>query len=444
MTETNEMEREFEEMGVKIERLKKAEKELDSIGNPEFRDKFSKEIAAIKEKLKDPGSVTEVESGLSALKKKLDSGISESQAKEEQAKPPLHFPAELLTIYSTVELIDTGGFARVFKAERKSDKALVATKIPIDLDPAVGKSFLKEIENWQKLDHDNITRLLDFNILPVIYLEMELCSESLRELDKPVVVERAAYIMLEVARGLQYAHSKGIIHRDLKPSNILIKDGIPKISDWGLSKIKSGSRESDMFSFTPKFAAPEQYLPKIFGGTDERTDIFQLGIIFYELATGELPFRSEDDDLKEISFAITNESPVLPSEINADAKAVDDIIMKCLQKKKEERYQRVTDLQADLAGFLGIDFDKSLSLGKSNTEKLQMCTILVEMWAEKDDCHNCIFFLSKLQDFISGDKLREKIQSEIKSLELYASKNTSMKERIPGLEEIILRARMGE
>ena len=365
----------------------------------------------------------------------------------EPVKPPPYFPSELLTIYSSAELIGKGGFARVFRAQRKKDGVAVAVKVPIDLDPAIGKSFLKEIENWQKLDHDNITRLLDFNIMPVVYLEMELCHQNLGELNKPLMLEKAAYIVLEVSRGLGHAHHKGIIHRDLKPSNILIKDDIPKISDWGLSRVKSNSlmstsMKSTSMSFSPLYAAPEQYSPKTFGRSDERTDIFLLGIVLYELVTGELPFRGED--LNEISYAITNETPGFPSEVNPEAKAIEPIILKCLQKNKDDRYTNVIELQTDLADLLGMDFKKSLTRSESQIGKIKLCTDLVEIYGNQGDCHKCMVYLKNLQGFVSGSALKEVIQEEISALDFYGRQEVRITDRIPKLEEIVHRARMGE
>jgi len=546
MAKISDMTREFEEFERNIERLKKVEKELNSLGTREWRDLFRKEIAVTMAKVKDTKNVDEVERELNILKEKLKPGVTISLSKTdfeldawsdvdlvlrnasavparnivvnmpdsvavsglkgltslhggeekrmairlrprdegrvplklsvscedmnraayrreqlidlevepkrridtpEPSKPPPYFPSELLTIYSSPELIGRGGFARVFRAQRKKDGMEVAVKVPLDLDPAIGKSFLKEIENWQKLDHDNITKLLDFNILPVVYLEMELCHRNLAELTKPLLVEKAACIALEVARGLGHAHNKGIIHRDLKPSNILIKDDVPKISDWGLSRVKSKSLTSisvktTSMSFSPLYAAPEQYSPKTFGRSDERTDIFLLGIVLYELVTGELPFTGED--LSEISYAITNEGPRPPSEVNPEAKAIEPIILKCLQKNKDDRYANVVELQADLADFLGMDFKKSLTRSVSRSEKIKLCTDLVEIYGNQGDCHKCLIYLKNLQSFVSGSALKEFIQEEISALEFYARQEVSIADRIPRLEEVVHRARMGE
>ena len=269
---------------------------------------------------------------------------------------PKTFPPELSESYEEVKYIGKGGFARVFKAKRKNGK-IVAVKIPISLDPATGKSFIKELTNWTKLEHPNIVEVHDYNILPIPYFEMELCDFSLADIKKPVEPEKAAWLVFNICEGLKYTHSRNIIHRDLKPQNIMLKDGIPKISDWGLSKVIAESTSATTAMFTPLYAAPEQISRK-FGKPDVRTDVWQLGVIFYELVTGELPFNG--DDAVEIMSAITMDEPVQPSVINPEAKDVESIILKCLEKEQEKRYQSVEELQKDLAKYLQLRYSRSL------------------------------------------------------------------------------------
>jgi len=253
---------------------------------------------------------------------------------------PKTFPAELEHYYHEAEYIGEGGFAWIFSATRK-DGEKVAIKIPKSSDEKTGKLFIREVSNWSTLEHENIAKLYDFNIFPIPYLEMELCDGSLgfgrRDL------KEAISIIYEVAKGLKYAHEKKIVHADIKHANILIKDGKIKISDWGLSKVKR-SESISVSALTPKFAAPEQILGRI----DERTDIWQLGVVFYELVTGKLPFEGEDTDV--INHVI-NDEPVPPSEINPDSKCVEHIIMKCLSKRKEERYQSIDELLGELENY---------------------------------------------------------------------------------------------
>ncbi|WP_456423579.1 protein kinase domain-containing protein, partial [Thermococcus sp.] len=231
---------------------------------------------------------------------------------------PADFLSQLAYKYSDVELIGKGGFARVYRAKRKDGK-IVAVKIPLSLDENTGKAFLREITNWLHLRHPNIVRLYDANILPIPFLEMEYCESSLAKLRKPLPVEVAAYLIFNIAEGLKYAHSKGIIHRDLKPSNILLKGFTPKISDWGLSKAMTETHSTTLASFTPFYASPEQ-TSRRFEKPDHRSDIWQLGVIFYELVTGRLPF--EGDDLIEVVSRIATDEPVPPGELNPEAKEV--------------------------------------------------------------------------------------------------------------------------
>ena len=276
---------------------------------------------------------------------------------------PKTLPPELSDRYVEVEYIGKGGFARVFKAKRKDGK-LVAVKIPISLDEATGKSFIRELTNWTRLNHENIVRIYNYNILPIPYIEMELCDQSLADLPKPMEIEKAAWIIFNIAEGLKYAHAKKIIHRDLKPQNILLKDGIPKISDWGLSKVLAESTSATATkAFTPLYAAPEQIRGE---DKDERTDIWQLGVIFYELVTGELPFKG--DSFVEIGMAIVTKDPIPPSKINPEAKEVEPIIMKCLEKDKNKRYQSVEELQKDSAEYLGMKYRESLKLSVSKRD----------------------------------------------------------------------------
>jgi len=187
-----------------------------------------------------------------------------------------------------------------------------------------------------------------------------------------IEVERATWLIFNIAEGLKYAHKLKIIHRDLKPHNILLSQGIPKISDWGLSKVLAESTTSTTTAFTPYYASPEQISGDF---KDERTDIFQLGIIFYELVTGELPFKG--DNLVEIGMAIATKQPALPSEINPEAKEVENIIMKCLEKDKEKRYQSVKELQEDLADYLKIEYTKSL---RESINKKRFLKVWLLLW----------------------------------------------------------------
>ncbi|OPX73873.1 MAG: serine/threonine-protein kinase [Methanoregulaceae archaeon PtaB.Bin152] len=194
-------------------------------------------------------------------------------------------------------------------------------------------------------------RVSGVNILPVPYVEMEYVPKTLADVHKPLPVRSAARFCRDVARGLLFAHDRGIIHRDIKPHNILVThEGVPKITDWGMSKVMGVTGMPTITGFSLAYAAPEQLAPQTFGETDQRTDIYQIGCVLYELLTGTVPFPG--NDMVKVSALILSEVPKRPSTLNPDALPLDTIIMRCLEKRPEDRYQNVRDLIRDLDAFL--------------------------------------------------------------------------------------------
>ena len=258
---------------------------------------------------------------------------------------PTTFPNELLGKYANPELIGVGGMARVFHAENIMSGESVALKIPVQFNETAGKCFMKEIKAWEDLNHENIVKIHEVNILPVPYVEMEYIAQSLADLKKPLPPGEAARIIRGIAEGLAYAHSQGIIHRDIKPQNILLTEtGIPKITDWGMSKVMGAYLPHTITGFSLSYAAPEQIAPDTFGDTDQRTDIYQLGVVFYELLAGELPFAGEDISL--VTRRIISEESPLPSDKVPGTYLLDAIVKRCLEKDKEKRIQDADDLIA--------------------------------------------------------------------------------------------------
>ncbi|WP_297073769.1 serine/threonine-protein kinase [Thermococcus sp.] len=267
------------------------------------------------------------------------------------------FPLELLQRYEPLEFLGEGGFARVYKVRRKKDGKVVALKIP-RIDERTSKTFLREVSTWFQLNHPNIVKLYDADILPVPYLEMEFVEganvggkvvRTLEKLSKPVDEQTALRIVRGIAEGLKHAHSKGIYHLDLKPGNVLLKSDLtPKITDWGLAKIGTMSSGRSVMGYTPLYAAPEHLMPSKYGNTDAGTDVWQLGAIFYELLTGKVPF--EGYTYEEVFGKITDENyrHKPPSEFNPALAKYDGIFEKLLAKRKEERYQSVEEFLKDL------------------------------------------------------------------------------------------------
>lgn len=258
-----------------------------------------------------------------------------------------YFPESLHDKYSDVEFIGKGGLARVFKARRRKDGVLVAVKVPINFDEITGRLFLKEMRIWEGLEHPNIAKLYSVNIFPVPYVEMEYLETPLAAVEKPLSAGEAVKIIYEVAEGLGYAHSRGIIHRDIKPQNIMLTSGrTAKITDWGLGKIMSDGNETTVVGFSLNYAAPEQVAPSTFGHPDERTDIYQLGIVFYELITGRKPFSGSG--VAEVTDEILHKQPVPPSDAGVEDDLFDEIVMRCLEKKPEDRFSSVEEFRKSL------------------------------------------------------------------------------------------------
>ena len=324
-----------------------------------------------------------------------------------QRTNPDTLPPELAGIYPEWTYLGKGGFARVFRA-KKTDGTSVVIKIPIYLDTLTGKTFIAEMQTWKKLNHPNIVKLYDFNIMPMPYLEEEACDSTLADLKKPVEPEEAAWILFNVCEGLKFAHAQKIVHRDLKPGNILIKDGIPKISDWGLSRILTEMTTATSMAFTLTYAAPEQISS---GVKDERTDIWQLGIIFYELLTGKVPFEGES--MIGIRKNILTKVPKSLAEIQPGAKVLDPIVMQCLAKDPNERYQSVIILERALAKFLQITYTESLKISTTAhdySRSAHLTGALVLTHLRTGDLANSYNYLQDLIHYAHGnvkEKARE-------------------------------------
>jgi len=306
--------------------------------------------------------------------------------------------SNLFTKYQSHDLIGEGGFALVYRASR--DGRTYAVKVPKTPDSATGKTFISEIQNWTRLSHPNIVKVSDYNILPTPYFEMEYCEASLDSLPKPMSPDQAAWLIYGVCSGLHYAHGQKIIHRDLKPQNILIKEGIPKITDWGLSKVMTESKSTTSTSFTPYYAAPEQMgsQPK-----DERTDIWQLGAILYELVTGTVPFTGES--MMEVMMGIMSRDPVKPTDLNPDVKEIEPVILRCLEKDPAKRFGSVPELQRVLAFYLKVTYTEALrvSQGSDDRKSAYLCGELLLIHLDSGELPQAVVYGKDLIRYLSGE-----------------------------------------
>jgi len=253
---------------------------------------------------------------------------------------------KIIPDYIITHEIGSGGFATVYKALNNHGKE-VAIKLPKFLDETVSTSILDqfrtEADIWKKLKHNNIVHFYKSDVQPFPYIAIEyMAGTNLKEVMEKhrFSLEEAVDIMLQILDGMSFAHRMASVHRDIKPENILFtQDGVPKISDWGIGKFMAseGVTQTIGTKGTLAYCAPEQISKKKFGKIDWSTDIFQLGIIFYEMLTGIHPFY--DEDPAGIIGNILGEEPESPSTIDSKIpKFLDKIIMKALNKDKSSRW----------------------------------------------------------------------------------------------------------
>jgi serine/threonine protein kinase len=255
---------------------------------------------------------------------------------------PLSFPGKLLGKYRDIRVIGSGGMAIVYRAMRVDDDREVAVKIPFSADEESGRTFLNEILLWRDLDHPNIAQILDHNIFPVPYVEIEYIPRTLRDMTRPVSPGRAVSIISDVASALAYAHEKGVIHRDIKPGNVLVtNEGTCKLTDWGLSRSLSKRDETRNLSFSLQYATPEQLAPARYGTGDERIDLYQLGVLFYELLCGRPPY--DTDSIGDMFQNIQENRFSLPSEFSSRLAGYDLVIIRALKADPSERFSNIRE-----------------------------------------------------------------------------------------------------
>lgn len=266
---------------------------------------------------------------------------------------------ELSLPYTNIEKGDplgSGGNADVYYATADTgdgtiELALKEPRMSGTIDTDTIEEMLSEAETWQQLDeHDHIVSVISYGSDPLPWIGMEyMDGGDITDRAGELPIEQTIWTALRTTEAVRHAHDRGVAHFDIKPANILFRTvedawDIPKVADWGLSKqLLNHSKSVDGMS--PHYAAPEQFDTDQYGKTDNITDIYQLGAVFYELFTGQPPFEGQTF---EVMKKIETETPTPPSEIANVPPAVDDILLKALAKEKNNRYEHVLYLRDDL------------------------------------------------------------------------------------------------
>lgn len=255
--------------------------------------------------------------------------------------------------YEIIEKIGSGGMADVYKAKCHKLNRLVAIKVlknEFSTDAAFVKKFRVEAQSSAGLSHPNIVSVYDVGEESgIYYIVMELVQgitlKNYIDMKGKLEIREALNISIQIASGLSAAHSNRIIHRDIKPQNIIMsRDGKVKVTDFGIAKVADSTTVTTSAAGSVHYISPEQARG---GYSDEKSDIYSLGITMYEMVTGKVPFDGETNvavALKHIQGEMVPPRRLEPSI----PRSFEKIILKCTQKKSDRRYNSAKELIADL------------------------------------------------------------------------------------------------
>ena len=265
-------------------------------------------------------------------------------------------PGDPLDHYRIDALVARSGMASIYRATDTRDGRQVAIKLPhpeMEADPVLFDRFEREEDIGKKLDHPGVVKVLADDERSTRYMVLEwvdgrLLRQILNE-QKKLPPERAIRITLALCNALDYIHSQGVVHRDLKPENIMVgPDDRVKLIDFGIAA-NAGSRRLTFAKLTEAMGTPDYISPEQVKGKrgDARSDVYSLGVMFYEMLTAKVPFTGPNP------FVIMNErllnDPIPPREVNPEVSPeLQEIIYRALERDPNKRYPNAHEFALDL------------------------------------------------------------------------------------------------
>jgi len=269
-------------------------------------------------------------------------------------------PTEITKIgnYEVVQMLGKGGFGSVWSA-KASDGHPVAVKVlnpdVLDNERAVRK-FFHEAINLAKMNHPNICRFIDFfpheeNYAIVMDFVQGIDLQDLLESQEgPLPFDVARRVASQALDGFHYALQKDVLHRDIKPENItLTAEGVAKIMDFGIARLSSSeSQQTSLYMISPAYTAPERFDVNKTDLVDHRSDIYSLGLLFYEIFTGTHPFPTTNPT--EMIVAHMSKIPTPPDEVVDLPQEISDAILKAIEKDPEDRFEDFAAFKMEMLG----------------------------------------------------------------------------------------------
>ncbi|OQX52384.1 MAG: hypothetical protein B5M53_08665, partial [Candidatus Cloacimonas sp. 4484_209] len=277
--------------------------------------------------------------------------------------------------YKIIKTIATGGMATIYKAEQVSlSRPVIIKKLHPHLaaDKELVLRFEREAKILGQLKHNNIVEIIDFfHIKNDYYIVLEyIDGESLQQIIKKkgaLPIDIATYLVFEISKGLAAAHKNNILHRDVKPSNIMVaKDGAVKISDFGLALSLEGTEitEPGITIGTPAYLAPELLRGQ---KATPSSDIYSLGILFFEILTGKNPFRGKNR-FETINNILYKKFPVMRLTNTEKEKAMTKLISRMTKSDPKSRYKSINEIIEELSDYISIN-QQDLAIFLSGTKK---------------------------------------------------------------------------